>query len=411
MKKKKKQKKSVKILYFLIFSFFLGFIYTLLVYQGIWGKITGGLSDIPIWAYPLWILFSFYLTLTLHELGHFFSFIFQKVNVRAIYITIFIFHKTEKGWRLSINPKLWILLGGLVVPDLGEIKDEETYQKKLKAFANSLLAAPIVTIVFLILSVISTILLTIFSNNETLIGIFVLNTLFIALLSTIYIYTFKLSNPLFYGDFVAYKHMKENEVFQHGQICQYTVFSLNESSETEKFLFEKTNRILEKLEINNTLFHTLLVTQYIETILSGEYEINPIIDQKLRKLNIQSYLRNEHGFMLANDLAFYFYTYKDVEKAYQIILQVYHKEYPKLNEKLVKYMRNKSFHLLHLEDQSEFLKVKENIYIGAIWIFDRLIDPYEDIDTQHQPLPYVPYVCEVHLEEQEEENKKSEPVA
>lgn len=408
--KKKKQHKQLKIIYFFIFAFLLGFFYTLLVYQGIWTKITTGLKDIPIWAYPLWILFSFYLTLTLHELGHFFSFIFQKVKVRAIYITIFIFHKTQKGWRLSINPKLWVLFGGLVVPELGEIKDEETYQKKIKAFANSLMTAPIVTITFLVLSIVSTILITIFSTNETLIGIFVLNTLFIALLSTIYIYTFKLSNPLFYGDFVAYKHMRTHEVFQLVQLSQYTVFSLEESSETETFLLNKTTHVLRNLTINNTLFHTLLVTQYLETILNGDYPIDSDVDQKLRKLNIQSYLRNEHGFMLANDLALYFYKQKDVEKAYQIILQVYAKSYPKLNEKLVKYMRNKSFHLLHLEDHQAFLSDKENIYIGAIWIFDRLIDPYQDIEQQHKPLPYVPYVCEIP-EEKVEENKKSDTVA
>jgi hypothetical protein len=408
--KKKKHHSLRRIIYFLIFAFFLGFFYTLLVYQGIWHKITTGLKDIPLWAYPLWILFSFYITLTLHELGHFFSFVIQKVKIRAIYITIFIFHKTNKGWRLSINPKLWILFGGLVVPELGEIKDEETYQKKLKAFANSLITAPIVTIVFLVLAVISTILLAIFSSNEALIGIFVLNMIFIALLSTIYIYTFKLSNPLFYGDFVAYKHMKTNHVFQHVQLSQYTIFSLQESKETDAFLFAKTKEILNELTISNTLFHTLLLTQYIENKIASDEPIDEIIDQKLKKLNISSYLRNEHGFMLANDLAFYFYKYKNVEKACQIILQVYAKEYPKLNEKLVKYMRNKSFHLLHLEDQSSFLAIKDNIYIGAIWIFDRLIDPYENIELQHQRLPYVPYVCEVNLET-EEENKKSDTVA
>jgi hypothetical protein len=408
--KKKTHKSLRRTIYFLIFAFFLGFFYTLLVYQGIWIKIKTGLSEIPLWAYPLWILFSFYVTLSLHELGHFFSFVFQKVKIRAIYITIFIFHKTEKGWRLSINPKLWVLFGGLVVPELGEIKDEETYKQKLNAFANSLMTAPIVTIVFLVLTVISTILLTIFSGNETLIGIFVLNMIFIALLSTIYIYTFKLSNPLFYGDFVAYKHMKTNQVFQHVQLSQYTIFSLQESKETDAFLFAKTKAILNELTISNTLFHTLLLTQYIENKIASDEPIDDIIDQKLKKLNISSYLRNEHGFMLANDLAFYFYKYKDVEKAYQIILQVYAKSYPKLNEKLVKYMRNKSFHLLHLEDQSSFLAMKENIYIGAIWIFDRLIDPYEQIELQHQPLPYIPYVCDVDFGT-EEENKKSDIVA
>jgi len=406
----KKHIKKFFTLYFFIFAFFLGFIYTLLVYQGIWGKITQGLGQIPLWAYPLWILFSFYFTLTLHELGHLFAFVFQKVKIRALYITMFIFYRHQKGWRFSINPKLWALAGGLVVPDLGEIKDEQTYQKTLKAFARSLIVAPLVTIGLLIASLLSTILITIFSTHTQLIGIFILNTILISLLSTLYIISFKLSNPMFYGDFVAYKKMKDDSVFQLIQVSQYTIFSLNESKETNDFLFKKIEETIKNTSLNHTLFHIILLTQYIESILSFEYPIDPKIDHKLRHLNIQPYLRSEQGFMLANDLIYFHYINKDVALAYHTLQQVYNRAYPKLNEKLVNYMKKKSYHLVHLEDNQAFLDIKENIYIGIIWMFDRLIDPYEYVSESHKPLPYIPYVCEVDLIA-EEENKKSDQIA
>lgn len=408
--KKQKHKKILHVVYFFIFAFFLGFIYTLLVYQGIWDKITQGLSLIPIWAYPLWLLFSFYLTLSIHELGHFFAFIQKGINIRALYITMFVFYRNQKGWRFSINPKLWALAGGLVVPDLGEMNDEETYQKTVKSFSYSLLVAPLVTIIFLIITTIITIFVTIFSNHVGLIGILMINTIFIILLSSLYIYSFKLSNPMFYGDLVAFKKMKEDPVFQLIQISQYTLFSLHESTTTNDFLFHKIEETIKKISLNHSLFHTLLLTQYIEDILINKYPIDPQIDHKLRHLNIQPYLRSEQGFMLVNDLIYFHYVNKDVGLAYQILHQTYQKSYPKLNQKLFNYMRKKTFHLVHLEDNQAFLDNKENLYLGIIWIFDRLIDPYEHLSETHKPLPYTPYVCEVQLEA-EKENKKSEDIA
>ncbi|MDX9691007.1 MAG: hypothetical protein RBT45_01035 [Acholeplasmataceae bacterium] len=405
MKKKKKNKKWLHLAYFFLFAFFLGFIYTLLVYVGIWHKITLGFKAIPFWAYPLWLIFSFYFTLTCHELGHFFSFIFQKVSIRALYITIFIFYKSEKGFRISINPKLWVLFGGLVVPELGVIDNEETYQKKVKAFTNALITAPIVTIVLLISSWILTILLMIYSNHSNLIGLVTLNTIFITLLSLLYIYTFRLSNPIFYGDIVAHKKMKTDQIFQMVQISQYTMFSLVESDSTEAFLFDKTRYFLKQTAFNYSLMHIMLLTQYIEGILYKKYEIDLEIDSKIRNLNINQFLRNEQGFMLANDLAYYYYVNQDVDKAYQVIKQIYSKEYTKLNKKLFTYIKKKSYHLLHLEDNHDFLSNKENIYLGAIWIFDRLIDPFLNLNEQHEPFPFVTYATEVNLEVDEDKEK------
>ena len=117
--------KKHKWIYIPIIVFLIGIIYTILIYNGIWFKLTSGLESLALIGYFLWFLFAFYFTLTLHELGHFLAFYFQKVKLRAIYLTIFVFYKNEKGWHFTIKPKLWILFGGLVVPDLGEIRNKE----------------------------------------------------------------------------------------------------------------------------------------------------------------------------------------------------------------------------------------------------------------------------------------------
>lgn len=407
-KNKRKRKHTYRILSFFLFAFLFGFIFTLLVYQGIWANMLAGFSRVPIWAYPLWLIFSFYLTLSLHELGHFFAFIVQGVKTRAIYITIFIFYKTEKGWKFSVNPKLWVLFGGLVVPDLGEIKTEEDYQKTVNAFAKSLIIGPIVTISTLILTWLVTISFLIWSQNVLWIGILMVNTIFITLLSMLYIYTFKLSNPMFYGDFIAHQKMKDDPIFQVVQINQYTMFSLDEHQETNRFLFQKTKALLLSTDINQSLFHTMLLTVYLEGVIHMDYEMDPIIHEKIRKISVVPYLRTEQGFMLANAIVYYHYVTKDINLAYAILNQIYQRSYPKLDQKLIEYMKKKSYHLLHIENYESFLSDKENIYLGMSWLFDRLIDPFEDLQEQHKPLPYTPYVCEVDLSEPLLDEQKSD---
>jgi len=341
--------------------------------------------------------------LTLHELGHFIAFYVQKVKLRAIYLTIFVFYKDEKRWHFTIKPKLWILFGGLVVPDLGEIKTEEDYELLSAKFRKSLIAAPIVTIVLLSISLITFVLLMIFSPNIHLNGLITLNTLYITLISTLYIYTFGLSNQMFYGDFVAYKKMKEDPIFKLAQIDQYTMFSLNDSKETVKFLWEKSRETLRSTPLNGTMFYHVVITNYLDGILKNDYPIDSEIEEKLKHLNLNTLCRSEQGLSLAYDLCFYDYKKGHVEQAYKRFERIQTKIGIKLDEKMALYLRNKSAHILHLEDHQDFLNEKDNLYIGQAWIFEALIDPYEMLIAYHKPLPYVEYSCPVVFDEPEEQ--------
>ena len=406
MKDKKVHKKlHLGWLYFIVLAFFVGFFYTLMIYTGFWGKMVNGISTQPFWSYPLWILFSFYLTLTLHELGHLCAFVLKGIKIKALYITIFIFYKKDQKWHITINPKLWVLFGGLVVPDLGEIKDEESYHKISNAFTVSLITAPLVTIIFLGLSILSTFMLILWSSSLVLIGIFLLNTLIIILLSTLYIYSFRLSNPMFYGDFVAYKKMKTDKLFELVQVHQYMMFSSIDSKQTEIFLFDKMRAMLETIKINSSLFHTMLVSSYLDGIIYHQMKSSEIVHEKISKLLIKPYTKTEQGLMLAYELAYYHYLKEDVGKAYQIFEQIQNYTNSKLDQKLLDYMKYKSMHIMHMGDYEEYLNNPDHYYLGMSWMFDRLIDPLESIKEQHQKFKYVEYSCKVDLTPPIEETK------
>jgi len=395
--------KKFKWLFLAIFVFVIGCFYTTLIYTGIWFKLTSGLRSLSFFGYFLWFIFAFYFTLTLHELGHFIAFYVQKVKLRALYLTIFVFYKNEKGWHFTVKPKLWVLFGGLVVPDLGEIRNEEEYKILSNKFRKSLIAAPIVTISVMALGIIVFVISMIFSQHVHLNGILTINALYITLISILYIYTFKLSNHMFYGDFVAYKKMKEDPVFELAQINQYTMFSSIDSRDTIRFMWEKSKETIKTLPLSTSIFYLMIITNYIDGLLKSDYDFNLEIEDKLRHLNLNALCKSEQGLNLAYDLCFYDYKKGHVEQAYQRFDRIQNKIGKKLDEKMVLYLKNKTLHIMHREDHTEFLSKKENLYIGQSWIFDALIDPYEMLFAYHQQLPYVEYSCPVVFEEKEEQ--------
>jgi hypothetical protein len=400
--------KKLKWLYFLIFAFLLGYSYTALVYNGIWPKLIESLGTIRFHEFLLWLIFTFYISLTLHELGHFFAFVIQKIKIRALYLTIFVFYKNEKGWHFTIRPKLWVLGGGLVVPDLGKIEDDQDFDQLRNRFAKALIAAPVVTMSFLLISIITFILVLLYSSNMHLIGIISILTFYITLLSSLFIYTFTLHNTMFYGDFVAYKKMKTDPIFQLTQINQYTMFSMVETEKTTEYLFNKTKNVLKEISLDASIFHTMLLTSYLDQIIRGDEEVDPIIDSKIRALKLSAYTHSEHGIYLAYDLCYYHYKTKNVAKAYQMFEDIKKRTSKKLNPKLITYLEKKTLHVLNIEYQDAFFMDKNNYYVGNSWIFDILIDPIETLKEYHSPLPFIEYSSPVLIEDFKLEDEKSD---
>ncbi len=392
-------KKKYRLLVLGFTPIIIGSIYVLLVYHGIWFRFTDGLAELKFIHYPLMFIVTFYVTLTMHELGHFFAFLFQGIPLRALYLTIFVFYKDKQGWHFTIKPKLWVLGGGLVIPDLQNIDSDEIYQSVTSKFAKSLIAAPMVTIVFLGFVIFTFILSVLYSSSSVWIGFNAVFTLFTILLSTLYIYTFKLSSQSFYGDFVAYRKMKTDETFKLAQVMQYAMFSTENYDTRDQYFFTKTKEMLKTIKLSSNVFHVMLLTQYIDGIMRDHQEIDLVLHEKIKTYAIKPPLKDEHSLMLAYELCAYFYKLKDVEKAYRLFEDIEKRVSQKLDEKMRNYLKYRTMHIINLEDQEAFLSNKDNIYIGNSWIFEAVADPYELLVEQHEKLPFVEYKSEVHFEE------------
>ncbi len=390
----------------LIFAFLLGFVFSFLMYQGYWYPFVDGIKTIPWWAYPLWVILTFWITLTIHELGHLLAFVFQGVKIRGLYLHMISIYRSPKGWRMKFKYKLWFLLGGFVVPDLGVIADDQTYEKKVKQFSTSLIVAPIVSIVFLSLTIVTFLVLNLVGVDPHLLGRFTLFTVYTILLSILYIRSFNISNASFYGDFVAYKKMKEDPVFQLTQLAQYTMFSLHPSNETDLYMFNRMKTMIQTINLKSSLFYQLLILNYIEGILYHGYEDDLIVREKLLHYPSQPHYHSEQGLTLLYDLASYHYFIGHVEKAYHLIELIKKKASQKIDEAMRLYLEKKHLHILHIAYDQPFLDDPKHYVYRHSGLFDDILDLNQIMKSMHEPLPFQPWMTPVNLDKEEQ---KSDP--
>ncbi len=391
----KKFKIALSLYGFLI----LGFTYSALAYLDMLDPLYMGLSMLPWWSYLLLGLIAFYFTLAIHELTHLITFKYCGVSIRALYLTIFVFYKTDKGWRFRINPKLWVLFGGLVIPDLEKIDSHSKYQKTKDAFAKSLLAAPITTISFMILAFFTILTFLTFSTHHISIAIIFVFNMIAILLSVIYIRTFSIHTDTVYGDIIAHQKMKEDSWFELAQISQYQMFSLNDLG-FNKFLFDRSKYLLETLDKPRlNIFKTMILMNYFEGVNYYGQEPSLKLASLIDKLNARSFKRDENGLMAAYELATYQYHVGQVDKSYRIYETIQKMNYKNIDERLLTYLKKRFEDVTHIEYHDTYLSDLKNVYTDYLWIFDKIVDPYEDIKVKHRRQPFMTYETVVQMRE------------
>lgn len=392
--------KKFKFLWFILISFLIGFIFTFLVYMGLWSTLIDSFRLVPFWVYVILIPIVFYITLTCHELGHLIAFRVQGVKIRALYLTIFVFYKNEKGWHVTVKPKLWVLFGGLVIPDLPHVKNEKELTNLNRIFARALITAPIVTIVIMSASILSFLLVWIFGQASLGFGVLTIFMIYTTLLSSLYIYTFRLNTKHLYGDFVAYKKMKEDPIFQFAEITQYISLSL-QTDEDYTFLYQKAQAIIEaQPKITNQMFLIVTLMTYLEGVIEHQYPPSMKIDAMLNNIVIQRFMYSEEGLTLLYTIAAYHYYQGHVDDSYQLLEKIEHKASKRIPEKLRIYLKHKYEHMLHIAYHQDFLANNDNIYVGQSWLFEAIEDPYETAKKDHIQLPFQHYVCDIPEEKE-----------
>ncbi|MDY0295017.1 MAG: site-2 protease family protein [Acholeplasmataceae bacterium] len=398
-----KWKPIYRFLFLLLLAFVIGFILSYLIYLGYWYRFVDGLKTTSWYDYPLWFVLTFFITLVIHELGHLCAFLLQGVKIRALYLHMLVIYHALNGWKIAFKPKHWFLVGGFVVPDLGEVTDDESYQKLVHQFSRSLITAPIVTIVFMGVTILLFLLSILIPMNASTIGFITVFNLYTVIFSLLYIRSFKMSNRSFYGDFVAYKKMKEDTLFQLVQFLQYMQFSLRATEQTKAYLFNKTKMYLVDNDFSTTLFEQALLMNYMEMVCFHGFQDDEKIKEKLFKLKKNSLYRSENGILVLYDLAAYYYHLSDVEKSYHLLNEIKMKASQKIDEKLRTYLQYQFEHLLNVANHETYLKQEDHHVSSIADLFDVLMEDQEE----RQPLPFQVWESPVSFELIEEQKSDS----
>ena len=368
-------KKSIKLLLFSIFWIVVMFLLNF-IYPNYLPTLFGGLLKVAFYYHILIFLLAYFLVVMFHELAHALAFIFKGVKLKMILILIFLFHKTKR-WHLSIDPRLIILGGGMVMPDFERIESESDIIFYKKAISFSLLFAPIFTIVS---SVVLTLMNLLFFYD---VPMFTVISFYILLFSMFFTYTSTLQAQGIYGDFIAYKKVMTDPIFGLSIISQFmddiTLFHYD---------YVRTKLLEEKpsdFSIHLLNFYTLLLEK-------GIYDDNDIDKELLEKTKVlatsphivRRISRQYKLIEVIQQAILYLYRCQEDGLVDQL-LPMYFAEIEKMAVKdtVKEYYRKQINHYLGRVDEREYLSEKRDIHHGLMGLILSHLPEYQDIENEH----------------------------
>jgi hypothetical protein len=326
------------------------------------------------WAHIIVVFVAILLSLTIHELTHAFVFSINKIKIKAVYLFMFMFIRKGKIFKIKVNPKLLILGGGLVVPLLPPITNDEEFKEVGNKFAKSLIAAPIASIVFGFLTFVVFLLLLFLSNNLILISIMMTATIVILILTILVILASSGANEHAAGDFVAYKKVKEEPDYLLQVVSSYMMFNPEAYELSKDYLLDKKVNYLLSRPLQYNLETYAYLIDYLENVVYEDGEKNFSLDNKIFSLNRSILSGTNEGVSVLFLIAYLHYLYGDEDRAFDIINYLEVLRNPNVTWTHLEYELKRANHLLGISDQFEYLSPPQHLDMGLNWIFEPLLE-------------------------------------
>ncbi|WP_078553098.1 M50 family metallopeptidase [Bacillus alkalicellulosilyticus] len=316
------------------------------------------------------VIVTYLLAVALHELGHAYSFSKNGIKVRAVIITSFLFMKEQGRWRFQFKPNGVTAIGGIAVPDVDSVKDDDDFRMKQASFAKAIIAGPIASLILWVVGAFAGIIIILLSSNVYVQSGFFTFLVSLTLITLFLLGTSFIKNDIAIGDFPAYKMMKHDRFFVAMQLYQYAIFS----SEHERvrrenvFLQELILEELEKkLETKDTHIYTLSVVDslLVEFLIGRQKELPQVVKEYLEFIvDDPKALSKVKSSELTLIIYSHILRWLNEDEAFKMkALELYDeiKNDIKPNTMIRKYVLRQAEHVLGLADHSEFLQDKRNI--------------------------------------------------
>lgn len=379
--------KKYKVLLFLITMFVLGFLTMPLFHSGYFGVLWGAYGSVKWYYHILLFIGLFILTLSLHELTHFISFILSGYQNEALIILCFIFYKKDGKWHVNINYKLLLLMGGLVFPDLGMIESQDDFNKARLAMRKSLLRAPLFT---LISGVILFLVTMVFFYH---VGLLVAISIYTLLFSLLYTFVSYQENNQMFGDFKAYQRVKDDESFAFKILLQYTSgYSDYQINIIREYLDEHLFK-----DDSMTYLH-LLLDDYIYKSEAFDFylfdKMTSYIHDDFRFINA---IHSTSGLEFAQSIIFYADKIGYHDRALILKEKLFnHINSSKYRDIIKTYIKKQTNHLLGLEDNSLYINDVKNIATNPLYFIISSIPSFVSQELErNKGYLRLPLVCEI----------------
>ncbi|MCR2044601.1 site-2 protease family protein [Anaerosalibacter massiliensis] len=339
-------------------------------------------KDMNLNVFPILaiIILTFYISIALHELGHFFAFIFNKIQMRMLNISIFSFIFDGEKWRLKLNRNN-IGVGGIAIPNLTVVSNEKEFKETQEGYANAILAAPIVTL-FLALVGILVIFIGFLKYNKNHPYLLITGGTLL-LINILLFFSCFIKSENAYGDLRAYSFYKNDDFFAALMIYQYSMFSIDYKNTrvNNRCLREILLKSFEKRanDKKTDLFTISCATTFIDEYLIGIMDELPksIIDYihyyyENKNQIIKEQKTEQHRLLLLH-IAYYFEKEGEHKKA----VDIYDNYIKTLSKSPVfDYWKIQGEQIIFKKDRSKYLLNKKNIKPNSTYSLFKQFDGF-----------------------------------
>lgn len=386
-------KKHKKILKLIIIVAVSSFILSMLMHNGYWNRLMQGIKSVKWYYHILLVFFNFFLIILIHELGHLFSFVFNRIQIKALFVLVFILRK-DKRWHFQTNLKNIKLVGGLVVPILPEITNEEEYEQVKSKFAKALIMGPITSITYFAILMISFILVWFLTSNLIMIGILFTSFVVSIPMTLLIHFSSKLNTDNLYGDYVAYSKFSEDK-FSLLQIIQYANFNNAEKKAEDIFLFNKLDNFISNNSLGYGMFDLGIASYYLMYYLGLE-DIEPVsLDKVLRYYNITSLASSRNGLELAYLISAANYKLNNLDQAFLDFNKIKTTNNRYISSEKQNLLKLQYENMLNINDNTKEILASEEIVIKDFDILAPIFNVKEELEIMTKKLDFKDYKTEV----------------
>ncbi|SKC38066.1 Zn-dependent proteases [Acholeplasma oculi] len=362
------KKRFIGIFIYVLCVIIIGFLVTMGIYEGFFEFVFQGISYFPWYIHFLFILVALSLVITVHELGHFFTFYKYGIHVKAIYILFIAFVK-ENRWKIKFIPKFLLLFGGIVIPDHVVIDSDERKEQVIQIFKKVLIAGPNTSLVYGV-SLVMIWFISLWFNVNHLSGILFTFMMTTALMTVLVVLSSRISRGSLYGDYAAKNALSQNESFTLSYLLQIASF-IKYDEASSKYLFKLCATYLENTPYRQDQTYQAILSFYLEQMTFYREIGSTAIDQKIQQM-ISRLPRNEDGLNLYTQIIFYKKYLKDNEKVNQLLNIQFNKRF-KVKEDVMEFYLKMINHVLKFNDEAlYFSKVSAHELKDLSFIYEPL---------------------------------------